>query len=87
METSVIVYRNPMEKAFWELATSANMISLAIGMVVFFGLLYLFFSHVIPAIIGKTPNVRRYVLRKKLEVWSLWFSSIVGLIVTYLAWV
>ena len=52
MQESIIVYRNPMEKALWESTMSGEFFPVIVGIVVFFAVLF--------ATIGILNKVRGY---------------------------
>lgn len=75
---SVIVYRNPIEAAFWEGATSATFFPIICGIVVFFTVLLVLQMQVVERMKSQYRGVASYV--------NMGISAVAGIAVVYRMW-
>lgn len=76
---SIIVYRNPMEAAFWEAASGATLFPIAVGIVAFF----------VVFLIIHVQIVERF-FSWRAQAWpsylNMFFSACIGVTVCYKMW-
>lgn len=71
MPDSIIVYRNPIEKAFWEGGYAIPMMCFALAM----GISFIVTFKILEKVFGRQRN------------WMVWVSGIVGVVSGYFAFV
>ena len=77
----VIVYRNPLEAAFWNMTASAEMFVIGVGVVCFF-VSYLTLNHLIESKL----KIKRYN-RSNYDYAAFVISALISLFVIYKMWV
>lgn len=80
MTQSIIVYRNPMEAAFWEGASNASFFPIVVGVVAFF-IVFLLIQYLI---VDRFYRWNRNSLPTNL---NLFVSAVVGALVVYKMWI
>ncbi len=79
---SVIVYRNPLEAAFWEGITSGQFFPIIVGIAIFFAVFLTVQIHIVKRFVG--------TMNKRTSMWTnvnLFASGVIGILVIRTMWI